>query len=111
MKKDNGVRSLHMVKSGEKTAILTIVLMMFVFSYPVALSAEIQPSAVLSAESIRAHHQALVDISTKAGGLDSGIRLNRAGEEAAQYLFNGFKRAGLDIVRMESFHPNRWWPD
>lgn len=78
---------------------------------PVGLTAGIEPKDVISPESIRIHHQALVDISTRAGGLDSGIRLNKAGEEAAEYLLNGFRKAGLENARFEPFHPNRWWPE
>ena len=75
------------------------------------VAAEIEPKDVISSESIREHHQALVDIATEAGGLDSGIRLNKAGDDAAKYLLNGFKKAGLKMVRFEPFYPNRWWPE
>jgi hypothetical protein len=68
-------------------------------------------SAPISAESIRALHQALVDIATRAGGLDSGIRLNDAGREAADYLLEGYGKAGLANVRFEEFFPRRWWPE
>ena len=77
----------------------------------VGWSTEIEPKEVISPESIRIHHQALVDIATRAGGLDSGIRLNEAGETAAKYLLNGFKKAGLENARFEPFQPNRWWPE
>jgi len=69
------------------------------------------PSPPLTPESIRAHHEALVEISTRAGGLDSGIRLNRAGGEAAEYLRSEYEAVGLQKVRLEEFHPNRWWPE
>jgi len=65
----------------------------------------------ITPESIRVYHQALVDIATKAGGLDSGIRLNEAGREAVEYLFQGYQEAGLSKVRFEEFYPNRWWPE
>ena len=65
----------------------------------------------ITPESIRTHHQALVDISSAAGGFDSGIRLNKAGEEAAEYLLKGYKHAGIENVRLEPFYPNRWWPE
>ncbi len=78
---------------------------------PLWATAEIDPGEVIGPESIRVHHRALVDISTAAGGLDSGIRLNKAGEEAADYLLEGYKTAGLQNTRFEPFHPNRWWPE
>jgi len=53
----------------------------------------------ITPESIRVHHRALVDIATKAGGLDSGIRLNEAGREAVEFLFRGYQEAGLNNVR------------
>ncbi len=65
----------------------------------------------VSADSIRSHHQALYDISTKAGGLDSGIRLNDAGARAADYITSVYKSAGLQNVRQEEFLPLRWWPE
>jgi hypothetical protein len=67
--------------------------------------------AGITPASIRAHHEALVRIATKAGGLNSGIRLNEAGRRAAQYLIAAYRRAGLENVRFEEFYPNRWWPD
>jgi len=66
---------------------------------------------VFNADSIRFHHQALVDISSKAGGLDAGIRLNEAGQKAAEYLLQGYRDAGLENVRFEEFYPSRWWPE
>lgn len=65
----------------------------------------------ISETAIRNHHQALFDISTKAGGLDAGARMNEAGDKAAQYLLQGFKDAGLQNVRNEEFYPLRWWPE
>jgi len=65
----------------------------------------------ITPEFIRVHHQALVDIATNAGGLDSGIRLNEAGREAVEFLFRGYQEAGLNNVRFEEFYPNRWWPE
>jgi hypothetical protein len=62
-------------------------------------------------ESIRLHHQALVDIASEAGGLNMGIRLNEAGKKAADYIFAEYKKAGLQNVRFEEFYPNRWWPE
>ena len=62
------------------------------------------PSPPLTPASIRAHHEALVEISTRAGGLDSGIRLNRAGSEAAEYLRSGYEAAGLQNALLEEFH-------
>jgi hypothetical protein len=52
-----------------------------------------------------------VDISSRAGGFDSGVRLNEAGEATAQYLLQGYEDAGLEHVRLEPFYPNRWWPE
>lgn len=74
-------------------------------------SAAPQKNLPFTPESIRAHHQALVDIAEKAGGLDMGIRLNEAGKKAADYLLAGYKKAGLKNVRFEEFYPNRWWPE
>lgn len=65
---------------------------------------------IISPDSIRAHHQALVDISTQAGSLNAGVRLNEAGNKTAQYLLDGYRNAGLENVRLEPFYPNRWWP-
>jgi len=64
-----------------------------------------------TAASIRAHHQALVDIASQAGGLDAGIRMNGAGQAAADYIKAAYEMAGLQNVRFEEFFPNRWWPD
>jgi hypothetical protein len=74
-------------------------------------SIQADPAPPITPASIRAHHQALVDIATKAGGLDSGIRLNEAGLEAADYLHAKYEEAGLEKVRLEPFLPNRWWPE
>ena len=68
-------------------------------------------SSIITPESIRHHHEALVDISSKAGGFNSGVRLNEAGELIARYLRDGYKNAGLENVRFEPFYPNRWWPE
>ncbi|MBM3183151.1 MAG: M28 family peptidase, partial [Chloroflexi bacterium] len=65
----------------------------------------------ISETAIRNHHQALYDIATKAEGLDAGVRLNEAGDKAAQYLLQGFKDAGLQNARFEEFYPLRWWPE
>jgi len=86
-------------------------LIMGFFQASTVMASEIEPKDVISPESIRVHHQALVDIATRAGGLDSGIRLNKAGDDAAKYLLEGFKNAGLKNVRFEPFYPNRWWPE
>lgn len=77
----------------------------------VGFAAWTDPKEVISPESIRKHHQALVNISTRAGGLDSGIRLNKAGQEAAEYLLDGFRKAGIKNARFEPFYPNRWRPE
>jgi hypothetical protein len=69
------------------------------------------PSSVISADSIRVHHEALVGIATAAGGFEAGIRLNGAGTTAAEYLQDGYREAGLENVRFEAFRPNRWWPE
>jgi hypothetical protein len=76
-----------------------------------APGSQADPAPPITPASIRAHHQALVDIATKAGGLDSGIRLNEAGREAAEYLRAKYEAAGLENVRLEEFFPNRWWPE
>jgi len=94
-----------------KSIVCTIAGLLGAIFLPNWIYAEIEPSMVISPESIRLHHQALVDISTKTGGLDSGIRLNKSGEEAAIYLLNGFKKAGLKNTKLEPFYPNRWWPE
>jgi hypothetical protein len=65
----------------------------------------------VTADSIRSNHQALYNIATKAGGLDSGIRLNDAGTKAADYILAAYKNAGLKNARQEEFFPLRWWPD
>ena len=96
---------------GVKSIVCMVAALLGAFIFPTWIYAEIEPSDVISPESIRLHHQALVDISNKAGGLDSGIRMNKAGEEAAEYLLNGFKKAGLENTRFEPFYPNRWWPE
>lgn len=62
-------------------------------------------------DSIRVHHKALVDISSKEGGLAMGIRLNEAGRRAADYILAGYRKAGLQNARYEEFFPNRWWPE
>ncbi len=51
------------------------------------------------------------DLCDIAGtGIDSGRRMNEAGEEAAMYIFNKFKHAGLKNVRLEPVETTRWWP-
>ena len=62
-------------------------------------------------ESLREHLDNLYEISCRAGGLDSGIRLNRAGEEAAEYLLENYQNAGLHNVRKQEFSVDRWWPE
>ncbi len=64
-----------------------------------------------SAASLRAHHQALVRIAAAAEGLGSGIRMNDAGQAAADYIKDAYENAGLRNVRFEEFFPNRWWPE
>ncbi len=95
-----------------RIAVFVFIGLLGTISHPmIGQSAEIEPQDVISPESIRAHHQALVDISTKAVGLESGIRLNTAGEAAANYLLNGYRKAGLNNTGFEPFQPNRWWPE
>jgi hypothetical protein len=62
-------------------------------------------------ESLRKHLLNLYDISCRAGGLESGIRLNPAGDEAAEYLFQEYQKAGLHNVRKQQFSVDRWWPE
>lgn len=64
-----------------------------------------------TAESLRGHLQNLFRISTRAGGLNSGVRLNEAGAETAQYLYERFQEAGLSLVRKQFFTVDRWWPE
>ena len=86
-----------------------ICLIVFQFSYACLAATPQNPS--LTPESIRVHHQALVNIASEAGGLNMGIRLNEAGKKAADYIFAEYKKAGLQNVRFEEFYPNRWWPE
>ena len=90
---------------------LSILLLFGLILLPIVLYAEEKSEVSFTPSSIRVHHQALVDISSKEGGFDSGIRLNQAGEEASEYLFRGYRQAGLEKVRKEVFYPNRWWPE
>lgn len=62
-------------------------------------------------ESLREHLQNLYAISSQAGDLDAGIRLNAAGKEAADYLYNQYQAAGLRNVRKQFFSVERWWPE
>lgn len=64
-----------------------------------------------SIESLHEHHQNLYEIASRAGGLDAGIRLNDAREEAAEYLYQHYQEAGLSNVRKQSFTVERWWPE
>lgn len=64
-----------------------------------------------TAESVRAHLLKMFAISNRAGGLDSGVRLNQAGEEVADYLYQQLRQAGLSEVRKQYFPIKRWWPD
>ncbi|MEI6186151.1 MAG: M28 family peptidase [Dehalococcoidia bacterium] len=91
--------------------LLGIVIMLLVMPLSMACSGPGQSSYAVSADSIRAKHQALFDISAKEGGLDAGIRLNEAGDRAAEYILAGYKEAGLQNVRFEEFKPLRWWPE
>ena len=43
-------------------------------------------------------------------GIDSGRRMNEAGEESAMYIFEKFKDVGLKNVRLEPVETTRWWP-
>ncbi|MEJ2097914.1 MAG: hypothetical protein P8Y38_12455, partial [Deltaproteobacteria bacterium] len=102
----------QIVKTLKSTiAFISVGSILRILLFPAAVIAEVEPQALISPESIRVHHDALVNISSKAGGLNSGVRLNEAGNLAAQYLLNGYKEAGLENVRFEPFYPNRWWPE
>lgn len=61
-------------------------------------------------ETLREHMLNMYEISCRAGGLDSGVRLNEAGEEVADYLYQNLKSAGLD-TRKQYFTTSRWWPE
>ena len=51
------------------------------------------------------------DLCDIAGtGIDSGRRMNEAGEKAATYIFEKFKDIGLQNVRLEPVETTRWWP-
>ena len=82
---------------------------LFQFPWDCPASAAQNPS--FSPDSIRMHHQALVNIASEADGFNKGIRLNEAGKKGADYLMNEYKKAGLQNVRLEEFYPNRWWPE
>lgn len=62
-------------------------------------------------ESLREHLMRLYDISSRAGGLDAGVRLNEAGDEVAHYLYENYRAAGLSNVRKQYFCAERWWPE
>jgi len=56
-------------------------------------------------------HAVMKDLCAIAGtGIDSGRRMNEAGEKAAMYVFNKFKDVGLQNVRLEPVETTRWWP-
>ncbi len=61
--------------------------------------------------SIWDHLLALYGISTRAGGLDAGVRLNQAGRLVADYLLKHLRRAGLEDVREQPVVLDRWWPE
>jgi len=111
MKESGLYRKATVGAFGKAVVCMVTGLLLAISQFSADVAAEIEPKDVITPESIRVHHQALVDISTRAGGLDSGIRLNKAGKEAADYLLNGFKKAGLVNARFEPFYPNRWWPE
>jgi hypothetical protein len=91
--------------------ILTTVFCMVFFLFAYECWAASSQNLAFTAETIRAHHQALVDIASEAGGLNMGIRLNEAGKKAADYILGEHKKSGLQNVRFEEFTPNRWWPE
>ncbi len=62
-------------------------------------------------KSLRQNLEELYTISTKAGALDSGVRLNKAGRETADYIFEKYQQAGLINVRKQFFPLERWWPE
>ncbi len=64
-----------------------------------------------TAESLREHLLNLYEISCRAGGLNCGLRLNQAGDEAADYLYEHYAKAGLSNVRKQYFTVDRWWPE
>ncbi len=64
-----------------------------------------------SAESLREHLLNLYEISCRAGGLDSGVRLNEAGAAVAEYIHDHLQQAGLSNVRKQYFNTDRWWPE
>jgi hypothetical protein len=70
-----------------------------------------QEQPVFSAAILRDHLINLYRISCAAGGLDSGVRLNRAGEAVADYLYERLEEAGVSRVRRQYFTADRWWPE
>lgn len=97
----------------KKIRLLSLVSVFLMVLVVVSCAGQTQPKEPykISESAIRNHHQALYDIATKAQGLDAGIRMNEAGNKAAEYLLQGFKNAGLQNVRYEEFYPFRWWPE
>lgn len=96
---------------GKTIALIAACVFLFSFHDSRSGSAAQKKEINFTQESIRAHHQALVGIASRAGGLKMGIHLNDAGKKAADYLRAGYRKAGLRNVRFEEFTPNRWWPE
>jgi hypothetical protein len=64
-----------------------------------------------SEEKLHDHLMQLYRISCAAGELDSGVRLNAAGEAVADYLQDHLQKAGVSRVRRQYFTADRWWPE
>jgi hypothetical protein len=60
---------------------------------------------------VQNHLDALYRISSRAGGLDAGVRLNAAGAEVAEYLRQQWEQAGASHVCKSEFRIKRWWPE
>lgn len=67
--------------------------------------------SAFSQEVLYDHLLRLYRISTSAGGLASGIRLNPAGEAVAAELYSQLSGVGAGRVRRQVFEADRWWPE
>lgn len=98
--------------SGNQKPILTTVFFCLVLAlFTHECWAAPSQNLTFTAESIRRHHQVLVNIASEAGGLNMGIRQDEAGKKTADYILAEHKKSGLHNVRFEEFTPNRWWPE
>jgi len=91
-----------------KGMMLVTVCIFVLFVASAAFAIGVYEDRKISGERMYAIVKDLCDIA--GTGINSGRRMNEAGEKAATYIFKKFKDIGLQNVRLEPVETTRWWP-